>query len=237
MNTAHRSTRSRTRRKDAPAGFTLIEASMATVIIGVGVLAMVDAQTAFIRSNQWSSHAASATFLANEIREMTRRLPNHDPVNGLYLDESGAEAVLMGWGPDAGESTVDDFDDIDDFDGLTFSHVGTAGFADGDLPGPINAFGEVIPHIDLQGEELGETINNEFQGQAMSGWSQRVIVEKVDPFDTSTVYADSYSEDPDGDFPGRNIDEFPLRITVQVFYQGPSDVQPELISEVVWIQP
>ena len=56
-------------------GFTLIETSMATVIIGVGVLAMVDAQSAFIVSNQWSSHAASATFLANEIRELTRNLP------------------------------------------------------------------------------------------------------------------------------------------------------------------
>ena len=59
-------------RATRPGGFTLIETSLATLIVGIGVLAMVDAQTAFIVSNQWSSHAASATFLANEIRELTR---------------------------------------------------------------------------------------------------------------------------------------------------------------------
>ena len=105
----------------APGGFTLIEAAMATVIIGVGVLAMIDAQTAFIRANVWSNHAASATFLANEIREYSRKLPRHDPVSGLVIDGG----LLHGWGPDEGEVTVDDFDDLDDFDGIVFSGFGT----------------------------------------------------------------------------------------------------------------
>ena len=65
-------------------GFTLLETSMAMVIIGVGVLAFVDAQKAFITNNNWSSHAATGAYLANEVRELARRLPRHDPVTGLY---------------------------------------------------------------------------------------------------------------------------------------------------------
>ena len=218
-------------------GFTLIEAAMATVIIGVGVLAMVDAQSSFITSNNWSSHAASGTYLANEIREMTRNLPRHDPVNGLFIEDDGGAGVLHGWGPDAGEVTVDDFDDIDDFDGLTFSHIGTAGFDDGDLPGPINAYAEIIPDITLDGIETGGTTNGVFTGNPMYGWSQQVIVQKIDPFDPSVVVSDSFTEAPNGDFPGREAHQYPLRVTVRVFYQGINDINPNLVTEVMWVVP
>lgn len=228
---------SRGRRGDE--GFTLIETSMATVIIGVGVLAMVDAQSAFIVSNQWSSHAASATFLANEIRELTRGLPKHDPVNGLMLiDDGEGTMVISGWGYDGGEVTVDDFDDIDDFDGITFSYVGTPGLNDNDLPGPINSFGEVIPALSHDGVEQGST-NNElvFSGEAMVGWFQTITVEKIDPFDTSVVYDSDYFELPDGSYPGRKVDAFPLRVSVSVFYQGVNDIEADLVTTVTWIVP
>lgn len=219
-------------------GFTLIETSMATVIIGVGVLAMVDAQSSFIVSNQWSSHAASATFLANEIRELTRNLPKHDPVNGITLvDDGGGNVIVAGWGVDAGETVVDDFDDLDDFDGITFSYIGTPGVADRDLPGPINSFGEVIPALSLDGVEQGATSNNIFEGQAMRGWFQTVVVEKVDPFDTSVVLDDAFTEPADGAFPGRDVDDYPLRVSVEVFYQGVNDVEASLVTTVTWIVP
>lgn len=208
---------------------------MATIIIGVGVLAMVDAQSSFISSNLWSNHAASATFLANEIRELTRSMPKHDPVHGLYIDED--TNALVGWGPDAGETTVDDFDDIDDFDGISFRDTGTAGLDDGDLPGPINAFGEVIPEITVGGSELGSTTNSLFTGQAMTGWTQRVIVEKIEPFDTSESLTDAFFEEPNGSFPGRAVDEYPLRVTVQVLYQGTNDIEATIVTEVVWVVP
>jgi len=212
---------------------------MATVIIGVGVLAMVDAQSAFIVSNQWSSHAASATYLANEIREITRNLPKHDPVHGLTLiDDGSGNMVLSGWGVNAGEVTVGDFDDIDDFDGITFSYVGTPGLTDNDLPGPINAFGEVIPALSNDGVEMGSTdVNAVFSGDAMFGWYQTVSVEKIDPFDTSIVRPDAYFEPPNGSFPGRQVDEYPLRVSVMVFYQGLNDVQASLVTTVTWIVP
>ncbi|MGV6814579.1 MAG: type IV pilus modification PilV family protein [Phycisphaerales bacterium] len=220
-------------------GFTLIETSMATVIIGVGVLAMVDAQSSFIVSNQWSSHAASATFLANEIRELTRRLPKHDPVNGLALvDDGSGNMIIHGWGVDPGEVVVEDFDDIDDFDGITFSYIGTPGLDDFDLPGPINSFGEVIPALSHEGNEMGSSdAENIFTGDAMAGWFQTVSVEKIDPFDTSVSLPDNYFEPPNGSFPGRKVDEYPLRVSVQVFYQGVNDIQAELVTTVTWIVP
>jgi prepilin-type N-terminal cleavage/methylation domain-containing protein len=117
-------------------GFTLIETALATIIVGVGVLAIVSAQQAFHKQNYWSSHAGIAERLGNEIREMTLNLPRHDPVTGN---------AYWGWEPN--ESTwVGDFDDLDDFDGdgsgLLFS-------ADTDpANGPINARREIIPNMD-----------------------------------------------------------------------------------------
>lgn len=232
-------TRDQLRRRAGTAdrGFTLIETALATIIIGVGVLAMVDAQQSFIRANLWSSHAAEATFLANEIRELTRNLPRHDPVVGLTVTAGG----LVGWGPDLGETTLDDFDDIDDFDGLMFGDTGTPGFADGDLPGPVNAFGEVIPAITRDGTELGASAEVGgsllFLGQAMRGWSQVVIVEKINPFDTSQVLADSQVGTAADAFASYGVDNFPLRVSVEVYYQAINDIQPQLMTTVTWIVP
>jgi prepilin-type N-terminal cleavage/methylation domain-containing protein len=126
-------TGARRRAVRARRGFTLIETALATIIVGVGVLAMVSAQAAFHQKNAWSTHASIATALANELREMTWNLPQHDPVTGDSY-----------WGPDAGESlTIADFDDLDDFDGygngLEFS--ADAG------NGPVNARREIIPNM------------------------------------------------------------------------------------------
>ncbi len=223
-----RSLRSRaTRLARAAGGFTLIETSLALVIIGVGVLAFIEAQNSFIRDNAWSSEAATATLLATEIRELSRKLPRHDPVTGLWLEGTGTAAVLHGWGPDAGETVVEDFDDIDDFDGVRFG-------ADGDLPGPINAFGQVVPAMDASGNVI---LGDDEKPLPLQGWSQTVMVEKVDPFDFSTVRPDKYSEPAAGSFPGRSVDQYPLRVTVIVEYQGPNDAAAREVARVVWVVP
>lgn len=69
-------------RRARPDGFTLLETALAIIIVGSGVLAILYAQMAFHRQNDWSTHTSTATFLANEIREMTVRLSPHDPVTG-----------------------------------------------------------------------------------------------------------------------------------------------------------
>jgi len=114
-------------------GFTLLETALAIVIVGVGVLAMVAAQQAFHQKNSWSTHAAIASSLGNEIRELTLNLPRHDPVTGAAT-----------WGPETGELWVGDYDDLDDFDGTGGGIVFSASLGNG----PINARREVIANME-----------------------------------------------------------------------------------------
>ena len=236
MNTPFpiRLSRRRPSRRNAARGFTLIETALATIIIGVGVLALIEAQQAFLRSNAWSSHSATAAYLANEVREIMRKLPKHDPVTGLYIDSSGEEHVLRGWGPENGETDLLDFDDLDDFDNLVLSADGTISPDDGDLPGPVDGFGNIIPEIAADGSVL---LDAEGRPLALQGWSQRISVEKVDPFNNSVVRADNYVMHAEGSFPGLGVHQFPLRVTVTVSYQGPDDDEATDISKVTWIVP
>ncbi|MBK7404849.1 MAG: hypothetical protein IPJ41_09505 [Phycisphaerales bacterium] len=201
--------------------FTLLEAALAMVILGVGVLAMVDAQSAFIQSNLWSSHAATATFLAGEIREFARPLARHDPVRGLDPNADYA------FGMEAGEVTLDDIDDIDDLDGLVFGEGG-------DMAGPISALGEVIPEIAIDGSIV---LDSEGKPVPMVGWTQEVVVEKVEPYDTSITRADDYWRETEQDgLPPLGRESFPLRVTVIVRYSPAIGPTLEL-ARVSWIVP
>lgn len=134
-------------------GFTLVETALAVVIVGTGVLAMVYAQETIHKQNRWGSRAAQAARLGNEIRERCFNLSPWDPVTATTF-----------WGAEPGEMSVIDYDDIDDFDGVTFTGA----------TGPIDGGGVVIPDMD--------------------GWSQNVTVEPVDPGDLSTVLAAGASD-------------------------------------------
>jgi len=119
-------------RRRRAAGFTLIEAALTTVIVGVGVLAIMSAQQAYHRKNQWAQRTGTAVLLANEIREMTLSLPQHDPFEPTHM------------GPEDDEPTVADYDDLDDFAGTV-----TGGFGTGTtFSPPINALLEPIPDMD-----------------------------------------------------------------------------------------
>lgn len=208
-------------------GFTLLETSMALVIIGVGVLAFVEAQRSFIENNNWSSEAATATFLANEVRELTKHYTRHDPVTGLTITGTGSAAVLTGWGPESGELNIDDYNDLDDLDGKTFG-------LDGETDGPINGFGDLIPQVDSNGEQVMDSQGNPV---AMTGWSQSVTVQKVDPLNLSTVRARGYLVAPSGTDPGVSVEQFPMRVTVVIHRQGPLDAEPREITRVTWVVP
>ncbi|HZW10887.1 MAG TPA: hypothetical protein VFF69_13380 [Phycisphaerales bacterium] len=203
--------------------FTLLEAALTLVILGVGVLAMVDAQSAFIQSNLWSSHAATGTFLAQEIRELSRHFSRHDPVRGLSPD--GAGQVLFGM--EEGEVTVGDIDDVDDLDGLRFGH-------EGNMAGPISATGAVIPEIGLDGEV---ELDGEGEPVPMAGWAQQIVVEKVEPYDTSVVRADDYWRETDADgYPPLALESFPARVTVIVTFTPAGGAELEM-ARVSWIVP
>jgi type II secretory pathway pseudopilin PulG len=145
----------RTPARRARRGFTLLETGLTIVIVGTGVIAMMAAQQAFHQKNDWSTHASTAAQIGNEIREMTFNLPRHDPVTGEDF-----------WGPEDNELSVEDFDDLDDFDGDGDGLIFSAALGNG----PLNARRAIIPN--------------------MTGWSQTVRVFNVDPFDITSVEAD-----------------------------------------------
>ncbi len=110
-------------------GFTLIEAAIATMIVGSGIVAVMGAQRAFHLQNEWAAQAATAQQLGAEMRELMLGLPQRDPVTNDDL-----------WGAEPDESGAGDFDDLDDFDGAAFDA------ADGS--GPLNALREPIADMD-----------------------------------------------------------------------------------------
>jgi len=90
-------------------GFTLIEASLATIIIGVGVLSMMQLFTACTKQNGAASNMTTAMLLAENIQETMAGVSFSDPAYGKTY-----------FGPEPGQ-TLHSYDDIDDFDGKTFS--------------------------------------------------------------------------------------------------------------------
>ncbi len=230
-----------TRRSSPAGGFTLLETSLATVIIGVGVLAIIEAQQTFIRTNAWSTHASTATYLANEIREMTRTYPRHDRfTGGLYFTDPEDAETMTGWGTEDGEVTAADLDDLDDLDGAVFGNA--TDFPEGFVmttryPGPINAFGDVIPETRWDGTVATIEVEGEEQTLPMAGWTQIVQVEKVDPQDYSTaVESTTVLVSDDGDVV-RGVGRYPLRITVTILYQGDFDAEAPPVTTVSWIVP
>lgn len=213
--------------RGAPRAFTLLETALALVIVMVGVLAIMEAQTSFIRSNTWSSHEATATYLASEIRERLRQLPRHDPTTGLSFQGPPGSQVLVGVGPETGEITVGDMDDIDDYNQVLFGLNGTH-------PGPIDAFGTIIPQIDPDGFVV---LGAGGQPEPLQGWSQYVEVQKVDPYHLSNPRAWEDVDNPNLPFPGRTVDDFPLQVTVTIFYQGIYDPAPDIVTRMTWIAP
>lgn len=112
-------------------GFTLIEAALTTVIVGTGVLAMMEAQQAYHRKNVVATRAGTGQLLANEMRELMHGMPQFEQVRG------GAEGIQLG--PELGEIDPSDFDDLDDF---------LSAGADGFHP-PINAMGQTLAGDDM----------------------------------------------------------------------------------------
>lgn len=224
--------------------FTLIETSLATVIVGVGVLASIDANTSFLQKNAWSTNTSTATFLANELREMMRRFPRHDKFSGgIYFEDPLNHTGFQGWGPEPNEIFIDpntlailgfDFDDLDDFDGMLFGNATTTLPFTQRFDGPINAFGQIINQTTWTGDLAMDENNETF---SMTEWSQHIRVEKVGFNDFTLIQPDAMFT-PAG--PGTSeivVDSFPVRVTVTVLYQGPLDATATTIAEVSWIAP
>ena len=101
---------SATRVRSARDGFTLIEVAVATVIVGIGMAALMVSVGSSTRVNEAGGKLAQATVLAQEIREWTLALPFSDP---------DAQDAHNPPGPDGVDPQVS-VDDLDDLMGVTF---------------------------------------------------------------------------------------------------------------------
>jgi len=91
-------------------GFSLIEILISIILVGLSITALVLASNSFTMANGAGADLSTAEFLIEQIRELTTLLPVVDP-----------ETTTTTFGAESGESTVAAYDDIDDFNDVTFS--------------------------------------------------------------------------------------------------------------------
>jgi len=90
-------------------GFSLIEVLIAILLVGLAIASLVTANSAFTKANGAGTELSTAEFLIEQIRELTALLPVIDPQLGVST-----------FGPETAE-TLANYDDLDDFDGASFS--------------------------------------------------------------------------------------------------------------------
>jgi prepilin-type N-terminal cleavage/methylation domain-containing protein len=90
-------------------GFSLFEVLVAVVLVGLSITALVMAGNSFTMANGAGADLSTAEFLIEQIRELTMLLPVSDPGSVQWTN----------FGPE--ESTLSGYDDVDDFNDVTFS--------------------------------------------------------------------------------------------------------------------
>jgi hypothetical protein len=90
-------------------GFSFVEVLFAVLLIGLAIASLMAANGAFTKANSAGTDLSTAEFLIGQIRELTMLLPVIDP-----------QTELATFGPESGE-TLAVYDDLDDFDGSTFT--------------------------------------------------------------------------------------------------------------------
>jgi prepilin-type N-terminal cleavage/methylation domain-containing protein len=143
-------------------GFTLIEAAIVTVIIGVGVVSMLQLLAAGTVSNSEGTELTTAINLANNVREFSLGLAYYDPDTDMTVNPPKYE-----W--NTKEANVKAYDNIMDLDGPT----DTGNQADD----PASGYQKFSPPLDVR----RDTINT------YSGWEQWVKVETVSPNAVTSV--------------------------------------------------
>jgi prepilin-type N-terminal cleavage/methylation domain-containing protein len=89
-------------------GFSLVEVLIAIILVGLTITALVAASRAFTIANGVGTEFSTAEFLVEQIRELSALLAVIDPETGTTV-----------FGPE--EANLAGYDDLDDFDGASFS--------------------------------------------------------------------------------------------------------------------
>jgi hypothetical protein len=83
---------------------------LATIIVGVGIVATMQLFAVCSQQNRNANQMTAAMLLCDNVREAMAGLSFNDPTTGKTT-----------WGAEAGETNALAFDDVDDFDGQTFN--------------------------------------------------------------------------------------------------------------------
>jgi type II secretory pathway pseudopilin PulG len=137
-------------------GFSLLEILISVLLVGLSITALVIANSSFTTANATGADISTAEFLIEQIRELTATLPVMDPAL--------TPATWTTLGPEAGESTVASYDDVDDFDGFNSTVLGA----------PIDAGKNTLAHL--------------------AAFSQQVIVQNVSASNFSSAAADGSTD-------------------------------------------
>ncbi|MEM1353792.1 MAG: hypothetical protein AAGC44_06400 [Planctomycetota bacterium] len=164
------------RQRRRAGGFTLIEAALTTVIVGTGVLAIVAAQQAYHMKNNWAGRTTTGMLLANELRELTRDLPLHDPITGQ-----------ANYGPELDEASVVAYDDLDDFAGVVSAGTGQGTT----FSPPINALKQQITDLDRWSQVV--TVENVLPDYIDAAFSQPMGSTSVMRVTVAVLYTDPES--------------------------------------------
>ena len=90
--------------------FSLPEVLIAVILVGIAIASLIVANRSLTQANSAGTNISTAEFLIEQIRELTVLLPIVDP-----------QTQMSTFGPEAGETYLIGYDDLDDFDGANFS--------------------------------------------------------------------------------------------------------------------
>lgn len=136
-------------RNTSSPGFTLIEAGLATVIVGVGFTALMGLFAACTQQNRAASHLTTATLLAGNVQEMMAELPFSEP-----------KALVATFGPEPGE-TLATFDDVDDLNGASINPPVDA------LRRPLGDLSQYTQAVSVETVEAGRVTRGSSAGDAV----------------------------------------------------------------------
>jgi len=146
-------------------GFTLMETTLTTIIVGLAITSLVKLVLANTQQNRYTQRLTTGCLLAENCREMLSGLPFNDPANGtLTFGHEGSETL----------ATYNDVDDFDAFDSTVRPDISA-----GQPVGPVDAARRVIT----------ETVGGVTQVPVeWRNWRQQIAVDPVDPNNLNTVY-------------------------------------------------
>jgi type II secretory pathway pseudopilin PulG len=119
-------------------GFSFVEVLLAIILVGIAVASLVAVNASFTMENSTGTELSTAEFLIEQIRELTIQLPVIDP-----------NLETATFGPEAGETALAFYDDLDDFDGVAFSPPINAERA------PLNDFAPFVQQITVENVSAG----------------------------------------------------------------------------------